>query len=264
MNGIEALLFFTIIGTAIFSGFLLFLKNMAMKFYFPCVLAILFAEGTYIGIRWFNTGHPPMFGTFEAALAASWTLILFSALIDRKAEFAGFIVPFALVTLFYGLRFDRTGKPLIISEQSYWVYFHALFAWIAYGFYTFSFIGAALLLIRRKPASDSQGNALDRFTYKMLLNGFFAQTIMFIIGSYYSIRLHGSWWVWDPVEYLFAVSWCLYAIPIHGRVLYGWGYKKVAWLVMLAMAGTMVLYWGLIYFPFATYHIFDAEIKTHF
>ena len=247
------------------------------KLYIPALFVALLIEGVYIGIRWFHTGHPPIFGTFEAALSASWMLILFSILIDRKARFAWFIIPFAALMLVYGLNFDKTGKPLVISEQSYWVWFHALFAWIAYGFYTFSFAGAVGILLNpplpplsKSPSfpplkkRDEGGFDLDVFTCKTLLWGFLAQTIMFVLGSYYSIRLHGSWWVWDPVEYLFIVSWFLYAIPIHGRILYSWGLKRTAWLIILGMIGTMLLYWSLIYFPFSTYHIFDTEFKSHF
>src|SRR3990172_4045518 len=263
-----AVLYLVCVLTFILSGFLLFSKNISRRLYLLTIIAILCIEGAYIGIRWFDTGHPPIFGTFEATLCASWMLILFSVLIDRKAQFARIVIPIAALTLFYGLNFDKTGKPLVISEQSYWVYFHALFAWIAYGFYIFSFAGAVTILVNQTTPThlftkEGERGGVDLFTYQTLLWGFFAQTIMFALGSYYSIRLHGSWWVWDPVEYLFAVSWCLYAIPIHGRILYGWGPQRIAWLILLGMVGTILFYWGLIYFPWATYHIFDTELKIH-
>jgi ABC-type transport system involved in cytochrome c biogenesis permease subunit len=86
---------------------------------------------------------------------------------------------------------------------------------------------------------------------------------MFVLGSYYSILLHGVWWLWDTVEYLFVVSWFLYAIPIHGRILYGWGDRRLAALTVLATAGTIILYWGLVYFPWTTYHVFDTELVVH-
>jgi ABC-type transport system involved in cytochrome c biogenesis permease subunit len=136
--------------------------------------------------------------------------------------------------------------------------FHALFAWIAYGFYTFSFICALGILLKRPWAE-----AGEQGLYRWLLWGFSAQTIMFVLGSYYSVRLHGAWWVWDTVEYLFVVSWFLYAIPIHGRILYGWEDRRLAGLTVLAMAGTIILYWGLVYFPWTTYHIFDTELVVH-
>jgi ABC-type transport system involved in cytochrome c biogenesis permease subunit len=198
----------------------------------------LIVEGAAIGIRWSNTGHPPIFGTFEETLAASWTVILFAIILDRKGVFAHIAFPITAITMLYGLNFNTTGKPLTISELSLWVDFHALFAWIAYGFYTFSFICALGILLKR-------------------------QTIMFVLGSYYSILLHGVWWLWDTVEYLFVVSWFLYAIPIHGRILYGWGDRRLAALTVLATAGTIILYWGLVYFPWTTYHVFDTELVVH-
>src|SRR3989338_1899077 len=121
-----AVLYLVCVLTFILSGFLLFSKNISRRLYLLTIIAILCIEGAYIGIRWFDTGHPPIFGTFEATLCASWMLILFSVLIDRKAQFARIVIPIAALTLFYGLNFDKTGKHLVISEQSYWVYFHAL------------------------------------------------------------------------------------------------------------------------------------------
>jgi ABC-type transport system involved in cytochrome c biogenesis permease subunit len=235
-----------------------FPKGLTQRVYLSLVVLALIFEGAAIGIRWSNTGHPPIFGTFEETLAASWTVILFAIILDRKGMFAHISFPIAAITMLYGLSFDNTAKPVTISEQSLWVDFHALFAWIAYGFYTFSFICALGILFKR-PWAEAGEQAL----YRWLLWGFLAQTIMFVLGSYYSVRLYGAWWVWDTVEYLFVVSWFLYAIPIHGRILYGWEDRRLAGLTVLAMAGTIILYWGLVYFPWTTYHIFDTELVVH-
>lgn len=234
-------------------------KRLFRSLYLPMAAAALLLEGAGIGIRWWRTGHSPIFGTFEETLASSWAVILFAIILDKKGRFAHFSIPIALITLLYGLNFDTTGKPLIISEQSYWVDFHALFAWIAYGFYTFSFFCAITILLSKLHADEV---GLERSLYRYLLWGFLAQTLMFVLGSYYSIRIHGTWWIWDPVEYLFIVSWFLYAIPLHGKILYGWRPRTLAGLTAFAMAGTVILYWGLIYFPWATYHIFDTELKV--
>ncbi len=237
---------------------LFFSRKLFRKLYLPIITVLLLLETVAIGIRWWHTGHPPIFGTFEEALAASWIVFLFAVTLDKEGRFAHFSVPFALITLIYGLNFDMTGQPLTISEQSYWVDFHALFAWIAYGFYTFSFMSAICILF--KDLCDN-GDDLEEFLYRCLLRGFLAQTIMFALGAYYSSRLYGWWWMWDPVEFLFVASWFLYAIPVHGKMFYGWRDRKLAKYTALAMMGTLLLYWGLIYFPWATYHIFDTELK---
>jgi ABC-type transport system involved in cytochrome c biogenesis permease subunit len=232
--------------------------------YLTLSTGIIILQGFSIGIRWASTGHPPILGTFEEALAASWFLVVFVVIVDRSRQLAPIIIPLSFLTLIYGLRFDTLGRPLIISEQSYWVYFHALFAWIAYSFYTISFAASLGVLFgryARRFFSDEE--LFKRYMYNGLLYGFAAQTVMFVLGSYYSSRLHGSWWTWDPVEYLFVVSWIVYAIAIHGRVFYKWEEKRLARWVILGMAGTILLYWVLNYFPWATYHIFDIEQKQH-
>lgn len=232
------------------------------RFSRPLLVFLLLVEGLYIGKRWASTGHPPILGTFEEALSSSFTVLLFALLFDRAGRFTLPAIILALTTLLYGFNFDSTERPLVISEQSYWVYFHALFAWIAYGFYTFSTMAALAIRLAR-----GRGSSGMRYTVSMmergLLNGLFVQTVMFILGSYYSSRLHGSWWMWDPVEYLFVISWFLYAIPLHGRVFFGWGRERMALWILIASAGTILLYWGLIYFPWATYHVFDPQWKTH-
>ncbi len=221
------------------------------------LILLVVIEGFYIGERWASTGHPPILGTFEESLASSFTILAFALLFDRANRFTLPALVFAGVTLLYGLNFDTTERPLVISEQSYWVYFHVLFAWIAYGFYTFSTMAAFYL--RWRGGDGYVEEMMDRG----LLMGFIAQSTMFFFGSYYSSRLHGRWWMWDPVEYLFVISWFLYAIPIHGRILFGWDRKRMAPWILLASVGTLLLYWGLIYFPWATYHVFDPQWKTH-
>jgi ABC-type transport system involved in cytochrome c biogenesis permease subunit len=233
-------------------------KGLSASGYLLMAFAVLVFEGTAIGVRWSSTGHPPVFGTFEEALSASWAVILFAIILDRKGRYAHIAMPIAALTMLYGLAFDTTGMPVTISEKSLWVDFHALFAWISWGFYTFSFICAVGVLSKRPWAEGSVQNL-----YTWLVWGFFTQTIMFVLGSYYSILLYGSWWVWDSVEYLFVVSWFLYAIPIHGKILYGWDERRLAKYTVLATVANVVLYWGLIYFPWSTYHIFDVEFKIH-
>lgn len=260
----ENITFFAGLGIHILLSALLLSRLCSVGLYFALGIIFIALHGLFIALRWFNTGHPPILGTFEETLAAGWFLTLFSLILDRKKGLAHLTIPFASLTLLYGLIFSIEERPLIISEQSLWVYFHALFAWIAYGFYTISFAASIIILLKKQRNSAAFAYSLSgRFLYNNVLYGLIAQTIMFILGSYYSSRLHGSWWVWDPVEYLFIVSWFMYAIALHGRFFYAWKEDKIASWTVTAFVATMLLYWGLIYFPWITYHIFDPEFKIH-
>jgi ABC-type transport system involved in cytochrome c biogenesis permease subunit len=229
-----------------------------MKVFPGLTLAALVLETSHIGLRWAKTGHPPIFGTFEETLAAAFTILLFALILDRRGNLAHIALPIAAATMLYGLGFDTTHKTLTLFELSLWVDFHALFAWVSYGFYTFSFIAALCVLLGRDWRKDA-GVAM----YCWLLWGFVAQTTMYVLGAYYSILLHGWWWVWDAVEYLFVVSWLLYAVTIHGKILFGWNVRRCAVVVVLASVATFLLYWGLVFVPWTTYHIFDTDIVIH-
>lgn len=243
------------------------------KSYRQLCSAVVTVQGAAVALRWYYTGHPPILGTFEATAAASWAVIVAAVLVDPKARYAALTMPIAFAICVYGLCFDTIGRPLIISEQSLWVYFHALFAWIAFGFYTISFAAAVAVLARGRLSSRLPGGLasegapdknLERFLLSnSILYGFMAQTVMFVLGSYYSSMLHGGWWNWDAVEYLFVVAWFMYGAVLHGRLFFGWPAERVAVWVVLAYIATLVLYWGLIYFPWSTYHIFDLEFKIH-
>lgn len=264
MGHIENLTYFISFGLYFALSVLLFFRRTPVWLYRAVALAILIIQGISIGFRWSSTGHPPILGTFEESLCASWTLTLFTLILDNRKRFAFITVPFAFLTLFYGLGADLTARPLIISEQSLWVYFHVLFAWIAYGFYTLCLCASVCILYgRRCNIASGWENAADWLLHNGLLLGFSAQTVMFLLGAYYSTRLHGVWWMWDPVEFLFVVSWFAFAIAIHGRLFYGWRLEKVSAWTIASFAATMLLYWGLRFFPWASYHVFDIEVKMH-
>ena len=245
------------------------------RIYMLFFTAILITLGAAIALRWQLSGHPPILGVFEATLMAAWTIILYGLLFDRGKDscdgglFQRYSSIAALITLLYGLLFDTSVKPLVISEQSLWVYFHALFSWVAYGFYMLSLFAAIVVIFQRDREGKGHGRQDIRLAivewalHKGLLYGFVAQTVFFILGAYYSTLLHGAWWVWDPVEYLFIISWFLYAIAIHGRIFFAWKSTKVAAWVVAAFVVLLLLYWGLSFVPWATYHIFDPGIKVH-
>lgn len=265
MGEYENMTFFLGFGIYFVLSILLVLRVAPVWLYRLFASLILVFEGVAIGLRWASTGHPPILGVFEESLSASWVLTFFTLVFDSRRRFAFITIPFAFLTLFYGLGSDLSGRPLIISEQSWWVYFHVLFAWIAYGFYTLSFCASLCITLKKRFRRFAACEPLAaRFIHNGLLSGFIAQTVMFVLGSFYSTRLHGAWWMWDPVEFLFIVSWFLFAIAIHGRLFYGWRNERVSAWIMAAFLATLILYWGLVFFPWSTYHIFEPEIKSHF
>lgn len=243
-------------------------------------------------IRWVGAGHPPIFGTYEATLAASWFLLLFVAFSFRSVhrQFRLLVltsVPVALLLLVYGFVFFGTERiPLTISERSLWVDFHALFSWLAFAPFTLAFclsgyclwsaeskragapIGPAEQRVpeeegQRPNSPNPQPGVADELAFRYIAFGFFNHSVMFALGSYYSSNLFGTWWRWDPVFSLSTMAWLLAGIYIHLRLFYNWNGRRAARLYMFVFAMIALSYWGLVYLPAeGTFHVFDLDVRA--
>lgn len=235
------------------------------------LLAGLLMQLGSAAVRWADIGHPPINGTYEACLAASWFLLIYTASSYRSIHshsrtLALTTVPIAVLIIVYGFAFNTSRIPLTISERSLWVDFHALFSWLAFGSYAVSFCLAGVYLVTRKRGTSPpvQEGVLDDLIFLYINFGFINHTVMFALGSYYSSILFGVWWQWDLVNSTSLITWLVYALAIHMRLFYGWKGDRGAILSIIAFLTAIVSYWGLIYFPpGSTYHVFDLEFKRH-
>ncbi|MDH5720988.1 MAG: cytochrome c biogenesis protein CcsA [Spirochaetia bacterium] len=257
-------------------SFLYEIKKQNYKYNFYILITGLSMHLLSALIRWAHIGHPPVFGTYEAALQGSWFLALYVAFSRYSAHkyFSLMIktaLPMTIIILLYGMVFFDTGrKPLTLSEQSIWVDLHALFAWLAYAPFTLAFCLSGAYLWRQRKNNKITENEeplvaheiIDELSFKYINLGFISHTVMFMLGSYYSSILFGSWWQWDPAESTSLITWLSVALYIHLRLFYNWREKKAAKLYMVIFFTIIFSYWGLVHLPEGiTYHVFDLEIK---
>ena len=274
------------------TAFFLARTGLARYGFFSLVAGLVFhlASAT---VRWTGSGHPPVFGTYEASLSASWFLLLFVAFslgsVHRHFRLLVLTsVPMALLLLLYGLAFFNTERmPLTISELSLWVDFHALFSWLAFAPFTLAFClsgvylwssrsgaasGPASLLRgaesggkRSEPESPQQQlDIIDELAFRYINFGFVNHTVMFALGSHYSSILFGTWWRWDPVFSISLMAWLLLGLTIHLRLFFNWNGRRAAWLFVTVFSVINFSYWGLVYLPRgSTFHVFDIDLKLH-
>ncbi|MDH3973848.1 MAG: cytochrome c biogenesis protein [Deltaproteobacteria bacterium] len=242
-------------------------RTLILYVILPLAIAAQLASAA---IRWYQAGHPPVFGTYEATLAASWFMAAATFLAVNSYRKSELLIPcmlfLALLHIVYGLTFNTAHIPLTISEQSIWVDLHALFSWLAYGAYCIAFVLSLFYLAKDRAllaGNLPSPEMLDELIFKYMTLGFIFHTTMFALGSYYSSILYGKWFVWDPVTILWLISWLFYGLIIHLRLFYGWTREKMARLVIVAMVTILAGYWSLVYIPWATYHIFDIDLKMH-
>ena len=54
------------------------------------------------------------------------------------------------------------------------------------------------------------------------------------------------------------VTWLIYGVAVHLRITMGWKGKRFAWIVLVALSGVIVTYFGIDWFVESSLHVFDA------
>jgi cytochrome c-type biogenesis protein CcsB len=209
----------------------------------------LVLHSVLVAWRWAVTGHVPTIGNFENALFGSWFIVLMTAWTGWKQRFpllAAAALPFALVIMGFGALSDSSPSPLVASLNSFWLYIHIFFAWLAYGAYTVACGAGILYLVRsRRRADDPSLGRLDELMFRSTAFGFITDAIMIAAGAIWAKRLWGAYWSWDPVETWSLLSWLIYGLALHLRVTLGWRGRRLAWVVVFAIVGVLVTFWGV-------------------
>ena len=71
-------------------------------------------------------------------------------------------------------------------------------------------------------------------------------------GSLWAKQAWGTYWNWDPKETWAAVTWCIYMIYIHLRLIDRKAGRKVLTTLLIAgFIGLQMCWWGVNYLPSA-------------
>ncbi len=225
-----------------FSISTLFNKDKVYKWAVGLSLSGLIPHSAAILIRWSVSGHGPYMARYEVLSSNAWIFIvmflLFSAKI-HKIRFAGMIVmPYAFLTMTYGLFSNPEIKRLPPSLKSIWLVLHVSFYKLAVGAILISLAAALFYLLKENkgerglflklPALET----LDYYSYRFATFGFTFWSIGVIAGSIWANQSWGRYWGWDPIETWSLITWLFYGFYLHMRFFFGWKGKKAAWLVI--------------------------------
>ncbi len=214
--------------------------------------------------RWIETGHVPAIGNFGNALVGGWFIVgmtVWAGIRQRYPLLAAGAMPFALLILGVGGMFDSPPSPLVASLQSFWLFIHIFFAWLAYGAYTVS-CGAGIVYLvktgRSKDTPEETRTRIEELMFRSTVFGFITDAIMIASGSIWAKDLWGSYWSWDPVETWSLLSWLVYGVALHLRVTLGWRGRRLAWILVFAIIGVLVSFWGVNLVMEGSDHVFNV------
>ncbi len=96
-------------------------------------------------------------------------------------------------------------------------------------------------VIRKLPDLGS----LDRWGYESILIGVPFMTINLISGAIWAYYAWGRYWGWDPKETWALITWFVYLIYLHMRILAGWKGRKTALISILGFFVVVFTYLGV-------------------
>ena len=231
--------------------------------------------GLTLIIRWWNEGYFPLSNLYESLIFLSWgisTIHLFvefrtqSRLIGAiSAPIIFFISGFSSLTLPIEM---QKALPLVPSLQSNWLMMHVSMMMVSYANLIIgsllSILYLAFTLFKKKKVNvektttniltvqqssiSSQSpilQTIDIWSYRIIGLGFPFLTIGIISGAVWANEAWGSYWSWDPKETWALITWLIFAVYLHSRLLKGWQGTKAASLGSCGFFVIWICYLGV-------------------
>jgi cytochrome c-type biogenesis protein CcsB len=220
-------------------------------------------------VRWIGENYFPLSNLYESLIFLSWGISTIHLFIEfqTKSRLIGAIVTpimfflsgFSTLTLPTDM---QKALPLVPSLQSNWLMMHVTMMMISYATLilgsllsllylaftifssnkneiNFSLINKDIVLSKTNFSKLSLLQTIDIWSYRIIGLGFPFLTIGIISGAVWANEAWGSYWSWDPKETWALITWLVFAIYLHSRLLKGWQGKQAA---ILGSCGFFVIW----------------------
>ncbi len=230
------------------------------------VLVIGFIDNTAgLILRWIESyqmgyGHIPLSNMYESLVFFSWTiaiLFIFLELKYKESIIGVFATPLIFLAIAYASFDPSTSSkiaPLLPALKSNWLAAHVITCFVGYAGFAVAFGFSIMYFLKPENKNDDSIfnrlpalEMIDELTYQMIIFGFLFLTLGIITGSVWANSAWGKYWTWDPKETWSLITWFIYAIFMHLRLMRGWTGKNLAWVSILGFLAVLFTYFGVNY-----------------
>jgi cytochrome c-type biogenesis protein CcsB len=226
-------------------------------------------------LRWVFEHYFPLSNLYESLIFLSWGISTIHLFVESqtKSRLIGsistpimfFLSGFSTLTLPPDM---QKALPLVPSLQSNWLMMHVTMMMISYATLIvgslLSILYLAFLYFNKNTQkivlSNGQNDSLltnlsfsklsllqtvDIWSYRIIGLGFPFLTIGIISGAVWANEAWGSYWSWDPKETWALITWLVFAVYLHSRLLKGWQGEKAATLGSFGFFVIWICYLGV-------------------
>ncbi|MBT3387125.1 MAG: c-type cytochrome biogenesis protein CcsB [Desulfobacula sp.] len=253
------------LASVFYIGSFAFKKQSLAKLGF-IILIIGFLDNTLgIVLRWIESyqmgyGHAPFSNMYESLVFFSWTVAVLYIFVEfkyKESVLGVFATPLIFLAIAYAsIDPNASSKisPLIPILKSNWLIAHVITCFLGYAGFAVAFGFSLIYFVKPKdPKATSiyaklpSWEVMDELTYQMIVFGFLFLTIGIITGAVWANSAWGKYWTWDPKETWSLITWIVYAVFLHLRMMRGWHGKNLALVSIIGFLAVMFTFFGVNY-----------------
>lgn len=253
------------LATIFYVGSFAFKKQILAKAGFIVLVVGFLDNSAGIILRWIESyqlgyGHAPFSNMYESLVFFSWTVAVLYIFVELKYKesiigvFASPLIFLAIAYASFDPSISNKISPLIPALKSNWLIAHVITCFLGYAGFAVAFGFSIMYFIKpQNPESESifaklpSWDLIDELTYQMVVFGFLFLTIGIITGAVWANSAWGTYWSWDPKETWSLITWFVYAIFMHLRLMKGWAGKNLAWISIIGFIAVLFTYFGVNY-----------------
>jgi cytochrome c-type biogenesis protein CcsB len=219
-------------------------------------------------LRWVETyalgyGHAPLSNLYESLVFFAGCTTLTFLVIERRYRnptIGAFSAPLSFFIMAYASLSPNVSdriQPLIPALKSNWLIAHVVTCFIGYAAFSVAF-GVSLMHLLKLREAAAPGElagrlppekTLDELTHQLIVFGFLFLTAGIITGAVWANSAWGRYWGWDPKETWSLITWFVYALLLHARMMRGWRGRRIAYLSILGFGAVLFTYFGVNLLP---------------
>jgi ABC-type transport system involved in cytochrome c biogenesis permease subunit len=201
-------------------------------------------------LRTVVSGHAPFTNMYESLSFLAWASALAVVILDLKLRIPKvapyvMLIVVGIVALASSPLMPKDATPLVPALQSYWLWLHVSVTLLGEAFFAVAFVASLLYL---GAGSEDKKQKMDAVAYRAVAVGFPLFTLGgLIFGMVWAYKAWGTYWSWDPKEVWSLITWFVFALYLHTRIVMGWKGKRSALIAIIGFLAALFTYFGVNY-----------------
>ena len=218
-------------------------------------------------VRWLTSGYFPISNLYESLMFLTWCLLTLLVLAGYKIGFSKIniigciVLPLCLFLVGFSTKVlpieMQNVTPLVPALQSSWLLFHVSMMMLSYAVLLFGSLLSIMFIflysknntvnpnLKKNPMRSFLLYQLDLWSYRTIGVGFPFLTLGIISGAVWANEAWGSYWSWDPKETWALITWIVFAVYLHARLIRNSNEKESALLGSLGFFVIWICYLGV-------------------